>query len=223
MTENSGNPDPTPESTGGETTPEPGYWEQQAAATPPPAEPTGPELNPQSGYPAEPAYPGSEAQPPQWGQPQGQPLYGQPQDQPQYGQPQYGQPQYPQQPYPQQGYPQQPGYPAQQYHQPFTSYAAPNHPKATTALVLGLISLVGGFMCVLPVLVSPFAWVTGSKARKEIRQSNGQLGGDGMATAGMVLGIIGTVLLALLVILLVIVVIVLINDPSAFDDNGSTV
>jgi len=191
MTENSGTPDQTPEGV-------------------PAAESPGTEFNPQSGYPAE------QPPQPQYGQPQyEQPQYGQPPyGQPQYGQPQYGQPQYGQQQ--QYGYPQQPG-----YHQPFTSYAAPNHTKATTALVLGLISLVGGFMCVVPVLVSPFAWVTGHKARREIREANGQLGGEGMATAGMVLGIIGTVLLALVIIGIVIIVIVAINDPSAFDDSGT--
>ena len=173
--------------------------------------PDGPEFNPQTGYPVGQEPPGYGQQPP--------PPYGQPYPQQPYGQQPYGQQPYPQQPYPQQPYPPQPGYP--QYHQPFTGYAAPNHPKATTALVLGLISVVGGFMCVLPVLASPFAWVTGVKARREIRESNGQLAGDGMATAGMVLGIIGTVLLGVILIGIVVLVIVAVNDPTAFDDSGN--
>jgi hypothetical protein len=69
------------------------------------------------------------------------------------------------------------------------------------------------------MVLSPFAWAIGVKARREIRQSNGQLGGDGSATAGMVLGIIGTVLLTLAVIALVVLVILLINDPGTFDDT----
>ena len=158
----------------------------------------GTEFNPQSGFPVA---DGSQSEQPPVAPPP--PPYGQPQyGQPQYGPPQYGQP---------------------QYGQPFTSYAVPNHQKATTALVLGLVSLVGGFMCAVPLLVSPFAWVTGYKARKEIKAANGQLGGDGMATAGMVLGIIGCVLLALLLILVLILVVVAINDPSTFDDTNSTV
>ena len=92
-------------------------------------------------------------------------------------------------------------------------------PIALIGLILGV---VGGFMCILPVLVSPFAWFTGMKARREIRASNGQLAGDGMATAGMVLGIIGTVLLALVLIGIVVLVIVVANDPTVFDE-GSTV
>jgi len=180
--------------------------------------PPGPEFNPQTGFPV--PGPDEQSSAPQPPPPYGQPAYGQPYPPP---------PAYPQQPYPQEGYPQQqgypgqPGYPAQPgyAYQPYAAYTAPNHPKATTALVLGLVSLVGGLMCIVPVLVSPFAWVTGVKARKEIRQSNGQMSGDGMATAGMVLGIIGTVVLALILIGIVVFVIVAINDPSSFDDSGT--
>ncbi|MFL6172852.1 MAG: hypothetical protein ACJ716_08160, partial [Marmoricola sp.] len=123
---------------GTDETQQPGYWEQQAAANPP-----------------EPPHPGSEAPPPSYGQPS-------------YAQQPYPQQPYPQQPYPQQPYPQQPysGQPGhgQQPGYPYPGYGAfvaPNHPKATTALVLGLVSLIGGFMCLIPVLASPFAWVIG--------------------------------------------------------------
>ena len=150
MTESNGTPDETPQ---------PGYWEQQAAQ--------------------DPAQDPAQSPPP---------------------------------PY------QQPGYPAYQGYSP---YVGQDHPKATTSLVLGLVGLIGGLMCGLPVLVSPFAWVVGARTRREIRQSNGQLGGDGSATAGMVLGIIGTVLLALLVILVVVLIIVAVNDPTAFDDSSN--
>jgi len=115
--------------------------------------------------------------------------------------------------------PQPSPYPPPPYYQPMAQYGVPDHPKATTALVLGLVGLVGGFTCLLPMVLSPFAWAIGVKARREIRQSNGQLGGDGSATAGMVLGIIGTVLLTLAVIALVVLVILLINDPGTFDDT----
>jgi len=79
-----------------------------------------------------------------------------------------------------------------------SSYAlVPDHPSATTALVLGLIGLIGGIMCALPLLFAPFAWVTGSKVVREVDASNGQLGGRGNGQAGMILGIIGTALLVL--------------------------
>jgi len=69
---------------------------------------------------------------------------------------------------------------------------APDHPQATTALVLGIVGMVvcGG-------LLSPFAWWIGKKAVNEIDASQGRLGGRGAAQAGYILGIIGTCILAL--------------------------
>jgi len=89
---------------------------------------------------------------------------------------------YPPQP-PQYGYPQQ-GMPPMQY--------APDHPQATTALVLGIVGIVvcGG-------LLSPVAWWMGKKAVDEIDASQGAVGGRGAAQAGFILGIIGTCFLAL--------------------------
>jgi hypothetical protein len=95
----------------------------------------------------------------------------------------------------------------------------PDHPKATTALVLGIIAVAGGFACLVPVLVAPIAWILGAQARSQIRNAPQQWGGQSRATAGMVLGIIGTVLLALIVLGIIIVIIVAVNDPTAFDDN----
>ena len=78
----------------------------------------------------------------------------------------------------------------------------PDHPKATTAMVLGIVALAGGMICYLPFFLAPFAWVMGGKAVREIDAAQGKLGGRGMAQAGYILGIIGSVLLgiALLVI-----------------------
>jgi hypothetical protein len=111
--------------------------------------------------------------------PQGpqQPPYGQPQ----YGQPQYGQPEY--------GQPQ--GSPPVGY--------APDHPKATTSMVLGILGIV------LCGLIAPFAWRIGKRTMNEIDASNGQLGGRGTAQAGYIMGIIGTVLLALAVLATILV------------------
>ena len=49
-------------------------------------------------------------------------------------------------------------------------------------------------------MVAPFALVIGRGAVKEIDASGGSLGGRGMAQAGYILGIIGTVILALLAV-----------------------
>jgi len=121
--------------------------------------------------------------------------YGDPSEQPQ-GYPSANQPGYPQGP--PAGYPQgqQPGYPPG-YPPPFPPYGAggypapQEHPKAMTAMVIGILGLV---MC---QVASPFAWVIGKRTVTEIDASGGRLGGRGQAQAGYVLGIVGTVLLGL--------------------------
>jgi hypothetical protein len=87
--------------------------------------------------------------------------------------------------------------------------ALPDHPQAQTAFVVGLVALAGGFACGLPILIGPWAWVAGARARKEIDQNPGQYGGRQKATAGMVMGIIATSLVALALTVLVIAVVVI--------------
>lgn len=138
--------------------------------------------------PAPPAYPTNpyaEAQPPQPGPDHGQAYpqgYGQPGYPQAYGQPAYG----------------------QGYAQPFPS--VPNHPSANTALVLGIVALGGGFVCGLPVLAGPFAWYMGAKVKREIDAEPMRYGGRGEANAGMILGIVATVLLGLAVLAVIAVV-----------------
>ncbi|EFQ82282.1 hypothetical protein HMPREF0063_12444 [Aeromicrobium marinum DSM 15272] len=81
--------------------------------------------------------------------------------------------------------------------------AAPRHPNATTAMVLGIVALVGGFMCALPLLMGPVAWVMGGRAVREIDASPTPLAGRGEATAGRITGIVATVLLVLGLLLVV--------------------
>jgi hypothetical protein len=174
---------------------EPGYWERKAAeeaATPAPPQP---QFNPQTGYPAG-------QQPPA---PPPYPTPGQPPATPYGG------------PVP----PGQPGWYAPPGTQPYPVYVRPDLPKATAAMVVGIIALAGTFTCGLPILASPVAWVLGAQARRQIREAPQQWGGESKATAGMVLGIIGTVLLALALIAIVVVIIVAINDPNAFDDSST--
>lgn len=106
------------------------------------------------------------------------------------------------------------GYPYQQtsaasYQQPTQSYPVTSydyypvladHPQATTILVLGILGIVG-----LPI-VAPFAWVMGNKARKEIQQ--GLYRENGSITAGWVMGIIGSVLLAIAALALILYLII---------------
>jgi len=104
---------------------------------------------------------------------------------------------------PQGQYPYQPQYqPQYQPYYPPYALPPPDHPQATTALVLGIVGVV---VC---QVLAPFAFVMGRKAVREIDASGGTLGGRGNAQAGYVLGIVGMVMLGLgLLILLVNVVV----------------
>ncbi|MEJ7633427.1 DUF4190 domain-containing protein [Aeromicrobium sp.] len=163
-----------------------------------------------SDQPQYPSYPGSEEPdgqqpsppPPGYGQapPSGQP------DQPAYGQPAYGQPAYGQAPpaYVQPTYGQAPqayGQPA--YGQPGYGYPAPpsNNNKALWAMITGIVSI---FFCYLGVLIGPVAIVLAVLGKKDIKGSNGTQTGDGMATAGLITGIIGTLIWAAVIALIIV-------------------
>ena len=77
----------------------------------------------------------------------------------------------------------------------------PEQSQATLALVLGIFSLI----C-LPVL-GPFAWTIGNNELKGIDAGRRDPANRGLANAGKILGIIGTVLIVVLVGFLVITVV----------------
>jgi len=60
--------------------------------------------------------------------------------------------------------------------------------------VLGILSVA---VC---SVLGPFAWSIGRSSLREIDASGGALGGRGKAQAGMIMGIIGTVLIVVSVI-----------------------
>ncbi len=70
-------------------------------------------------------------------------------------------------------------YPNQPPYQPPT-------PNSTTAIISLISGIVG--MTILPFLGSIVAVITGHMAKNEIRKSMGQIGGNGMATAGLIMG-----------------------------------
>ncbi|MFJ4658565.1 hypothetical protein ACIP5Y_45460 [Nocardia sp. NPDC088792] len=177
------------------------YGQWSAGATPPPSD-----AAPQTAQP--------------YGQqPYGQPPYGQAPQQygqaaqqhgqagQQYGQP-YGTPSGYGQPYAgSQGYNQPPGYPpAGGYGRPgyppagYFGAPPPDHPQATTILIVGILSVV------LCQILGPVAWVMGRRARDEIDASNGGIGGRTLVTVGYVCGIVATCLLLLYVTIFVIAI-----------------
>ncbi len=72
-------------------------------------------------------------------------------------------------------------------------------------MITGIVSLVLACGYGVGLLASPVAWYLGKSSMNRIDASQGQLGGRGMAQAGMILGIIGTVLLVLAIVAAVVV------------------
>ena len=67
-----------------------------------------------------------------------------------------------------------------------TSYSVPNSTMAVVSLIAGILGLT-----FFPVIGSIAAIITGIMGRKEVQESGGTLGGEGMATAGLAMGVIG--------------------------------
>jgi hypothetical protein len=117
-----------------------------------------------------------------------------------------------------------PQYPPQGYGYPYPQFAPqpPKHGQATLAMVFGIVSVAGLFACVVPILLAPVAWILGAKAVKEIDANPAAYSGRSEASAGKILGIIGTCLLALVLIGIVVLIIIGANggfDDDPYDDN----
>lgn len=91
----------------------------------------------------------------------------------------------PQEPWGQPGPPPPPG-----YHGGYGGYA-PEHPKGTTVLVLGILSLV---VC---GVLGPFAWAMGNRTLEEIDAAGGVAPNRGQVVAGRILGIVASAMLAI--------------------------
>ncbi|MDT0200739.1 DUF4190 domain-containing protein [Nocardioides sp. AE5] len=103
----------------------------------------------------------------------------------------------------------------------YTGYAylpPPAHPSAGTAMGLGLTGLVGGMLCGFLFVVAPFAWATGARVVREIDAEPGRWSGRDSAHAGMVMGIVGTVLLLLAVLAVIAVIVLAITMPELFEE-----
>lgn len=69
--------------------------------------------------------------------------------------------------------------------------------KALWSMILGIMSPL---CCCLGLILGPAAIIVSRQAKTEIAYSRGQQTGESMATAGLVLGIIGTVIGALYIV-----------------------
>lgn len=68
--------------------------------------------------------------------------------------------------------------------------------QAVTALVIGLI----GILTCCGTVLSPVAWYLGSQEQKAIREGRSPAAGEALAKIAMILGMVGTAVLALLIL-----------------------
>lgn len=87
---------------------------------------------------------------------------------------------------------------------------------AVVSIVLGVLSVMFCPLC------GPVAWALGRSAAREVDASGGQLGGRGIATAGKILGMIGTVLLVLLVLFFVGAVVLGMSIEGGVVESGTS-
>ncbi|MBN1537675.1 MAG: DUF4190 domain-containing protein [Anaerolineales bacterium] len=75
------------------------------------------------------------------------------------------------------------------------TYSSPPQEDRPTS-TMAIVSLVAGItgLTIFPFLGSLVAVITGPMAKKEIQRSRGALGGEGLATAGVITGWIGVAL-----------------------------
>lgn len=92
----------------------------------------------------------------------------------------------------------------------------PQIPPPTQSSTLATISLIAGILTwfLLPILGALIAIITGHLAKREIRESAGRLTGDGLATAGLVLGYLQ---LLLIVVPVCVIVILALLGPAIGD------
>ncbi|MEA2645881.1 MAG: hypothetical protein QOE92_964, partial [Chloroflexota bacterium] len=89
---------------------------------------------------------------------------------------------------------------------------APSPPSNQNALIGMILGIAGFFTC---GITGPFAIWLSRKGKREIEASGGAQGGEGMATAGLILGIIDLVFLALLALYIVFVVFLAVLSAGA--------
>ncbi len=97
---------------------------------------------------------------------------------------------------------------------PPAPYPAPKtDPLAITSLVLGIIGIV---FIPASIILSPIALVTGVRAKRRIAERGGSVEGTGIAQAGFILGIIGTVIAALVILAFGICVAIFASSGSMY-------
>ena len=95
----------------------------------------------------------------------------------------------------------------------------PAGPRTSTTAIISLIGGIAGWS-VLPFLGSIVAIITGHMAKSEIKKSGGMVTGNGLATAGLILGYLSIALGVCLICVLVVLPLLgvsLISIPGIFN------
>jgi ABC-type Fe3+ transport system permease subunit len=99
--------------------------------------------------------------------------------------------------------------------QPYGGQPAPTHGSATTALVLGILSMVVCGLLGIP------AYIVGKRAEREVLASQGTLSGAGLAKAGWILGLIAMILSVLALLLVIgLFAVTSVSSTSGVDTTG---
>jgi len=93
----------------------------------------------------------------------------------------------------------------------------PEPSQATTALVLGILGVVGCF------ITAPFAWYFGTKEVNAIDQGRRNPANRGTGTAGKVLGIVGTIIGSLLLVLFVLLPLLILIASTEVSETFSEI
>ena len=93
------------------------------------------------------------------------------------------------------------------YNQGGMGMPAPVAPRTSTKATISLIAGLGGIF-ILPFIGAIVAIITGNSAKKEIANSGGTVGGEGLAKAGVILGWVGLILWVLAICAITIFLVV---------------
>lgn len=99
---------------------------------------------------------------------------------------------------------------------PYNNYPPPMPPvktngKSIAALVLGILAVITPY---LGFLLGIIAIIFASISLKEIKRKNEQ--GRGLAIAGLVCGIVGTVLYAIIIVVIILAVVIFSSDANLY-------
>jgi uncharacterized membrane protein YjgN (DUF898 family) len=77
---------------------------------------------------------------------------------------------------------------------PSYTYTPPQPSASTNAIVSLVLGILGVICC---GLMAPIAWYLGSQELKAVQAGSSPVASDGLARAGMILGVVGTILFGL--------------------------